>query len=219
LASTGSEKLTLAALAVVLASVQHVGWVQAGRAEESMSFDGKQGTFSEVQPPTPGYIFVAPRRVRENAEPMWFEFPDSFTIDAWIRPRVLFLGTDIEGGILTCLVTDVPLSRYSGYGIVVSGSNREGKLIFRSTQGTNQGSVQALINEKAWYHFTAMYTPGDKGCSGEDCAPAQMRLYLDAVLVDSYTFPEPGQANFWPANDLTMGLHMPIPEGTAHPCE
>ena len=84
------------------------------------------------------YIFITPRRVRENAEPTWFEFASSFSIDLWMRPQRLFLGTDIEGGILTCLVTDIPLSRYTGYGIVVSGSNREGKVIFRATQGTNQ---------------------------------------------------------------------------------
>ena len=51
-----------------------------------------------------------------------------------MRPQRLFLGTEIEGGVLTCLVTDAPLSRYSGFGIVVSGSDRKGKVIFRATQ-------------------------------------------------------------------------------------
>jgi hypothetical protein len=126
---------------------ERVGRVDAsqGRAQESMHFDGKQGDFSEVQPPDPGYIFITPRRVRENAEPMWFEFRNAFTIEAWIRPERLFLGTQIEGGVLTCLVTDIPLSRYSGFGVIVSGTEREGKLIFRATQGTNQASLFSVV--------------------------------------------------------------------------
>ena len=44
-----------------------------------------------------GYIFIAPRRVREKAAPMWFEMAASFSIDVWVRPKRLFLGTAIEG--------------------------------------------------------------------------------------------------------------------------
>ena len=202
----------VAAVALAIASLERAEAV--GRAEESVVFDGKQGDFSDLDPPEPGYIFIAPARVRENAEPMWFEFATSFTIDLWMRPQRLFLGTDIEGGILTCLVTDVPLSRYSGFGIVVSGSNLEGKLIFRATQGTNQISLIAPIVEETWYHVAAVFNTGDLGCVGVTCTPAQMQLYLDAVLVDAFTFTQPGAVTFWPANKLTMGVHTPIPEGT-----
>jgi hypothetical protein len=185
-----------------------------GRAQESMSFDGKQGDFADITPADPGYIFVTPRRVRENAEPMWFEFANSFSIDAWIYPQRLFPGTEIEGGIITCLVTDIPLSRYSGFGIVVSGSDSEGKIIFRATQGTNQGSVRARLIEGAWQHFAATYNAGELGCTRMTCKPAYMQLFLDGLLVDSFTFTQFGAVTFWPANDLTMGMHMPIPEGT-----
>jgi hypothetical protein len=126
--------LAQVAAAAALALVSLKGAQAAGRAEESMVFDGKQGDFSDLRPPAPGYIFITPRRVRENAEPMWFEFATSFSLDLWMRPQRLFLGTEIEGGVLTCLVTDAPLSRYSGFGIVVSGSDRKGKVIFRATQ-------------------------------------------------------------------------------------
>ena len=111
-------------------------------------------------------------------------------------------------------MTDNPLSRYSGYGVIVSGQGLKGSLIFRATQGTNQASVSGRIEENVWFHFAAVYDAGDLGCTGVSCRPAQMKLFLDAVLVDSFTFTQPGAVNFWPANDLTMGVHMPIPEGT-----
>jgi hypothetical protein len=202
--------LMVAAAALALASLE--GALAAGRGEESMVFDGKQGDFSDLSPPAPGYIFITPRRVRENAEPMWFEFATSFSLDLWLRPQRLFLGTEIEGGVLTCLVTDSPLSRYSGFGIVVSGSDRKGKVIFRATQGTNQISLIARIIEDTWYHVAAVFSTGDLGCVGLTCTPARMQLYLDAVLVDDFVFKQPGAVTFWPANDLTMGVHTPIPE-------
>jgi len=101
-----------------------------------MVFDGKQGDFSDLSPPATGSIFITLRHVRENAEPtsVWFEFATSFCLDLWMRPQRLFLGTEIQGGVLTCLVTDAPLSLYSGFGIVVRGSDRKGKVIFRATQ-------------------------------------------------------------------------------------
>ena len=103
--------LAQVAAAAALALVSLKGAQAAGRAEESMVFDGKQGDFSDLRPPAPGYIFITPRRVRENAEPMWFEFETSFSLDLWMRPQRLFLGTEIEGGVLTCLVTDALMSR------------------------------------------------------------------------------------------------------------
>ena len=138
---------------------------------------------------------------------MWFEFATSFSLDLWLRPQRLFLGTEIEGGVLTCLVTDSPLSRYSGFGIVVSGSDRKGKVIFRATQGTNQISLIARIIEDTWYHVAAVFSTGDLGCVGLTCTPARMQLYLDAVLVDDFVFKQPGAVTFWPANDLT--IHEP----------
>ena len=74
-----SYATVLCVLCLLATGVTRVGG--AGRAEESMAFDGKQGSFSETQPPTPGYIFVTPRRVRENAEPVWFEYTGAFAID------------------------------------------------------------------------------------------------------------------------------------------
>ena len=61
--------------------------------------------------------------------------------------------------------------------------------------------------------IAATYHAGDLGCVGITCKPAKMRLFLDAVMVDEFIFTQPGAVSFWPANDLTMGVHMPIPEG------
>ena len=38
--------------------------------------------------------------------PNWYELPGSFTIEAWFRPSRLFLGSAVEGAIISCLVTD-----------------------------------------------------------------------------------------------------------------
>ncbi len=40
--------------------------------------------------------------------PQWFELPGSFAVDAWFRPSRLFLGSTVEGAIISCLITDRP---------------------------------------------------------------------------------------------------------------
>jgi hypothetical protein len=57
-----------------------------------------------------------------------------------------------------------------------------------ATQGTNQGSVRARIIEGMWQHFAATYNAGELGCIHMTCKPAYMQLFLDGLLVDSFTF-------------------------------
>ena len=157
----------------------------AGRAEDALFFDGKQGDFADVDPPNPGYLFVTPARVAESALPTWYEFEASFSIDAWFRSSQLFKGTSIEGGIISCLVSDVVLARYSGFGVTTSGVDLTGKLHFYATQASNQARVSADIKEGVWYHFAAIFV-------SRTTSNSQMRLYLNSVEVDSHTFPNPG---------------------------
>jgi hypothetical protein len=47
--------------------------------------------------------------------PQWFELPGSFAVDAWFRPSRLFLGSTVEGAIISCLITDRPVPVASPY--------------------------------------------------------------------------------------------------------
>ena len=103
-----------------------------------------------------------------------------------MRPRNLFIGTDIEGGVISCLVTDDKLASYSGFGVLVSGQQFRGNLLFRATVGSTQQTINSTISENTWYYFTAIFNRGS--CTNQVCSPSSMSLYINSVRVASSTF-------------------------------
>ncbi|EKX49713.1 hypothetical protein GUITHDRAFT_135879 [Guillardia theta CCMP2712] len=180
-----------------------------GRAEQSVFLDGKQGAFADKYPPDPGFVFVNPRRSSQTSAPTWFEVPGSLTLDGWMRPRNLFIGTDIEGGVISCLVTDDKLASYSGFGVLVSGQQFRGNLLFKATVGSTQQTINSTISENTWYYFTAIFNRGS--CTNQVCSPSSMSLYINSVRVASSTFQSSDGISFWPSNDLLIGKQFPIP--------
>jgi len=180
-----------------------------GRAEQSVYLDGKQGAFADTSPPDPGFVYVNPRRSTQTSAPTWFEVPGSLTLDGWMRPQNLFIGTDIVGGVISCLVTDDNKASYSGFGVLVSGQQFKGNVLFRATVGSSQQTINSTISEKTWYYFTAIFSKGS--CTNQVCTASTMSLYVDSIRVASASFQTSDGISFWPSNDLLIGKHIPVP--------
>ncbi|KAJ1484718.1 hypothetical protein T484DRAFT_1796244 [Baffinella frigidus] len=73
-------------LAVVLLCVQPAAGDRSG---DILFFDGAQDPFNLT------FVYVTPRKTVRGLPP-WFEFSGSFSVQLWVYPQRMFLGTDIE---------------------------------------------------------------------------------------------------------------------------
>jgi hypothetical protein len=193
----------------MLCALSLASLVGADRAGQALFFDGAQLPFNTTDPPSPGMVYVTPRRTPPTARVgPWFEYETSFTIQFWMRPIRVFVGTDVEGGLIGCLVRETLQNgggKKAGYGLTI---NSESKVAWIVTVGAETGTVTQTVVVNSWTHITAIY----------DASDVTMRLYYSLGLGDgsiftgSYTFDQapPYPVNYNIHNDLMMGKFQPL---------
>lgn len=180
------------------------GLCSGDRSGDVLFFDGAQAPFNTTFPPSPGFIYLTPRKTPTALISPWFEFTGSFSIQFWMKPIRVFLGTDIEGGIVGCLVR--PLSDVqSGYGVTIT-SDTIAHFFLTVQRQTRSLNLQLELNK--WVHLTAWY----------DSTTATARLYfsegtgLPPTVADSHTYPgiPPFGVDYFDHNDLLLGKLQPL---------
>ena len=102
-----------------------------------------------------------------------FEFPGSFTIQLWVNPRRVFLGTNVEGGLISCLVSGYDaygLRKLSGYALTVTSDST---LHFKLVEGGALYDLTAPVTVDRWVHVTAVFDVGLAGYA----KPASIMLF------------------------------------------
>ena len=190
-----------------------LGACDCDRAGEALFFDGAQFPFNTTAPPSPGFVYVSPRKSPPDGpiDP-WFEFPESFTIQLWMRPVRVFVGTEVEGGLVGCIVRQTlqgGAGIKSGYGLTITS---DAKVHWIATVGAETADVTLQVEVNVWTHLTAIY----------DHTVATIFLYASLgdgnpmTLVGSHYF-RLGSSNAPPAsiqyntkNDFLMGKLQPL---------
>lgn len=194
-------------LAVVLLCVQPAAGDRSG---DILFFDGAQDPFNLTYPASPGFVYVTPRKTVRGLPP-WFEFSGSFSVQLWVYPQRMFLGTDIEQGVVGCLVRQTCggcEQLRAGYGLTITSDS---VLHFYLTVGIVTSNLELEVNTNEWIHVTMWYdadlvearlytSPGD-GSPPTLTGKAQATQYLDEV---------PKGVNFDIHNDLLLGKFQPI---------
>ena len=144
-----------------------------------------------------------------------FEFSGSFTIQFWVRARRIFFGTNVEGGLVGCLVFGFDTNgqqRRSGYGMTITSDS---KLHFKFVEGGILYDLSTPISVNTWVHITAIFDSGIANkvrparafllsCQGTGDLPS---------LADFFEFPlsnDPRSIQFDEHNDLLLGKLQPL---------
>lgn len=195
---------------VVVALVLCFDLSEGDRSGDILFFDGAQEPFNLTYPASPGFVYVTPRKTARGLAP-WFEFQGSFSVQLWIRPQRVFLGTDIEQGVLGCLVRQTCggcEQLRAGYGITITSDS---VLHFYSTVGIVTSNIQLEVNINEWLHVTIWY----------DADLVEARLYTSPgdgrppslsgrSVASRYLSETPKSVNFDIHNDLILGKFQPI---------
>ena len=249
-----------ASLALVMLLLQHAH-VRGDRAGDSLFLDGGQEPFNLTDPPSPGFVYLTPRKSARGLPP-WvsccyrepihlcpyicdtytclfvarpsnsaaqvcvmlcvlhvqnaqltervcvhgqFEFPESFSIQLWIRPKRIFIGTEVEGGIVGCLVRNQFGSERAGYGLTVTA---DALLHFQLTVDVITASLDYEIEVEKWMHLTLQY----------DHMKVEATMWISfgdgnaPILAASHKFnyDGPKSVNYYIHNDMLLGLFQPL---------
>ena len=134
-----------------------------------------------------------------------FEFPESFSIQLWIRPKRMFIGTDVEGGIVGCLVRNTFGTERAGYGLTLTSDST---VHFVLTVDVVTVSLDYEVEVEEWVHLTLQYDHMNVQASmwrsfGDGFAPI-------LVAQNQIPYTGPKSVNYWIHNDLLLGLFQPL---------
>lgn len=198
---------------VALLLLSSVGMAGGDRAAQALFFDGAQFPFNTTSPPSPGYVYVSPMKSPPDGPiAPWFEFPQSFTVQLWLRPVRVFVGTQVEGGLVGCLVRQTvagDTGTKAGYGLTITA---DATVHWYVTVGAETADVQYQVLVNSWTHLTATYNYNT----------ATIELYVSLgtgsglIKVGSHFFrlgsggTPPAAVQFNTHNDLLMGKLQPL---------
>lgn len=214
------------------------GCVLGDRAGDALFLDGGQEPFNSTDPPSPGFVYLTPRKTSRGLAPwvscvqracgampacllaspirpwdpadrppvcLQFEFPESFSIQLWIRPKRMFIGTDVEGGIVGCLVRNTFGTERAGYGLTLTSDST---VHFVLTVDVVTVSLDYEVEVEEWVHLTLQYDHMNVQASmwrsfGDGFAPI-------LVAQNQIPYTGPKSVNYWIHNDLLLGLFQPL---------
>lgn len=134
-----------------------------------------------------------------------FEFPESFTVQLWIRPKRIFIGTEVEGGIVGCLVRNTFGSQRAGWGLTLTSDSL---VHFIMTIDVITASLDYEIEIEKWVQLTLQYDHMQVKASmwssfGDGNAPI-------LVASNQFNYNGPKSVNYYIHNDLLLGLFQPL---------
>ena len=197
------------ALAAAMVLLHQLGGARGDRAGDALFLDGGQEPFNSTDPPSPGFIYLTPRKApeagsRKTLTP-WFEFQESFSIQLWLRPKRIFIGTEVEGGIVGCQVRNTFGNERAGYGLTLTSDSI---LHFTLTVQTLTATLDHEIAVEEWVHVTLQYDHEEVKASmwyspGDGKAPK-------LAATNQFEYDGPKSVNYYIHNDLLIGLFQPL---------